>query len=142
MGVLQHYSQLTPQPRVESADYTLTNYDETGPRQQVFLGRVRSSKKRLSQLTPNHASNPVPVIDRSRLPLIPYRTTVRPDTRFTSCRTHAHNAGTTPPGVHPTSTSRDVSDQAFRSLSNFYCVLRCACGGRPGNEARPSLSRA
>ena len=35
------------------------------------------------------------------------------------------------------STSRDVSDQAFPSLSNFYCVLRCACGGRPGNEARP-----
>ena len=30
----------------------------------------------------------------------------------------------------------DVSDQAFPSLSNFYCVLRCTCGGRPGNEAR------
>ena len=42
---------------------------------------------------------------------------------------------TAAPGVHPTSTSRDVSDQAFPSLSNFYCVLRCACGGRPGNEA-------
>ena len=26
------------------------------------------------------------------------------------------------------STPRDVSDQAFPSLSNFYCVLRCACG--------------
>ena len=26
-------------------------------------------------------------------------------------------------------------------LSNFYCVLRCACGGRPGNEARPSPFR-
>ena len=35
----------------------------------------------------------------------------------------------------PTSTSRDVSDQAFPSLSNFYSVLHCACGGRPGNEA-------
>ena len=42
--------------------------------------------------------------------------------------THAQTAGATPPGVHPTSTSRDVSDQAFHSLSNFYCVLRCACG--------------
>ena len=42
---------------------------------------------------------------------------------------------TAAPGVHPTSTSRDVSDQVFPSLSNFYCVLRCACGGRPGNQA-------
>ena len=33
-----------------------------------------------------------------------------------------------PPGVHPTSTSRDVSDQAFPSLSNFYCVLQYICG--------------
>ena len=24
----------------------------------------------------------------------------------------------------------------FPSLSNFYCVLRCACGRRPGNEVR------
>ena len=32
------------------------------------------------------------------------------------------------PRVHPTSTSRDVSDQAFHSLSNFYCMSRCACG--------------
>ena len=47
-----------------------------------------------------------------------------------------HRQASTPPGVHHhTSTSRDVSDQAFPSLSNFYCVLRCACGGRPGNEA-------
>ena len=27
-------------------------------------------------------------------------------------------------------------------LSNIYCVLRCACGGRPGNEAMHIPSRA
>ena len=31
-------------------------------------------------------------------------------------------------------TLRDVSDQAFLSLSNFYFVIRCAFGGRPGNK--------
>ena len=36
----------------------------------------------------------------------------------------------TPPCVHPMSTSRDISDQAFPALSNFYCVLHCVCGGR------------
>ena len=56
------------------------------------------------------------------------RTTVRPSVRIRDLdRVLRH--------VHPTSTSRDVSDLAFPSLSNFYCVLRCACGGRPGNEA-------
>ena len=41
---------------------------------------------------------------------------------------------------YPASTSRDVSDlpgSRIPSLSNFYCVLRCACGGsgRPGNAS-------
>ena len=67
------------------------------------------------------------------------RTTVRPSVRirdldraFTNVlrRTHAHTEGATPPGVHPTSTSRDVSDQAFPgpSLSNFYYVARAGEG--------------
>ena len=39
----------------------------------------------------------------------------------------------TPPGVHPTSTSRDVSDQAFPSRSNFYFVLQYICGEGQGS---------
>ena len=66
------------------------------------------------------------------------RTTIRPSVRiraFTNVLLHVVRMRTRQVPHRQASTSRDVSDQAFPRLSNFYCVLRCACGGRPGNEA-------
>ena len=71
----------------------------------VVLGRVRSSKKRLVSSRPTTRRTCLrPVAIAVHIVLYD-----RPST-----------AGATPPGVHPTSTSRDVSDLAFSSLSNFY----------------------
>ena len=91
----------------------------------VVLGRVESSKKRLASSHPTtrrtcHRSVAIAIH------IVPYDCDL--DRVFTNVLRHAQTAGATPPGIHPTSTSRDVSDQAFPSLSNFYCMLRCTCG--------------
>ena len=93
----------------------------------VVLGRIWSSKKRLASSRPTTrrtCHRPVAIA----VHIVLYN-------RPSGHATWTARSLTFTPGVHPTSTSHDVSDQAFPSLSNFYCVLRCACGGRPGNEA-------
>ena len=108
--------------------------------------RSRSSpvlKEAARQLTPNHASN----LPSPRRDCRSYRT-VRPsvwthdlDRAFTNVLRLVVRMRTQQVPHRQASTPRDVSDQAFPPLINFYCVLHCTCGGRPGKEAKQSLYR-